>query len=388
MPLGHGAGYAKTTCAADWRRRGGSICSLTTGGVSVGDYDLVKQVLQREGRIDLWQVRHQTGQAARLRLARGRRRCSGCRATRSPRRSPSSSSRGRPSAGCSAIAASRSRPCMARLAGRVENRGGRRHFVRVARRADGPGGYVARVAGGQGVRGAEHAGARRTGCWSSRRTLAVAEDGACSSRCRCSTGILADRSSCYAINNGLTPVHHTLIDIHRGDASPASATGSPIATRGRNGWSDGRRRLLALVTISVLLVAAGHGRSPPRRRRPLPRQRSPPTSPRPISPPPAARSSIDGSSTVWPITGRGPAERFAEIAGGRRDRGRNSPAPAAGSAASAPGRSTSQNASRPIIGGGARRPARQNGVRYDVVHDRLRRHHRRRQPGQRLRRTA
>lgn len=34
---------------------------LTTGGVSVGDYDLVKQVLQREGIVDLWQVRIRPG---------------------------------------------------------------------------------------------------------------------------------------------------------------------------------------------------------------------------------------------------------------------------------------------------------------------------------------
>ena len=34
---------------------------LTTGGVSVGDYDLVKQVLQAEGRIDLWEVRIKPG---------------------------------------------------------------------------------------------------------------------------------------------------------------------------------------------------------------------------------------------------------------------------------------------------------------------------------------
>ena len=34
---------------------------LTTGGVSVGDYDLVKQVLQREGTIVSWQVRMKPG---------------------------------------------------------------------------------------------------------------------------------------------------------------------------------------------------------------------------------------------------------------------------------------------------------------------------------------
>ncbi|HEU5422205.1 MAG TPA: gephyrin-like molybdotransferase Glp [Nitrolancea sp.] len=34
---------------------------LTSGGVSVGDYDLVKRVLRQEGRIDLWQVRIKPG---------------------------------------------------------------------------------------------------------------------------------------------------------------------------------------------------------------------------------------------------------------------------------------------------------------------------------------
>ncbi len=34
---------------------------LTSGGVSIGDYDLVKHVLQAEGRIDLWQVRIKPG---------------------------------------------------------------------------------------------------------------------------------------------------------------------------------------------------------------------------------------------------------------------------------------------------------------------------------------
>ncbi|MBN9392286.1 MAG: molybdopterin molybdotransferase MoeA [Chloroflexi bacterium] len=34
---------------------------LTSGGVSVGDYDLVKQVLQAEGRLEMWQVRMRPG---------------------------------------------------------------------------------------------------------------------------------------------------------------------------------------------------------------------------------------------------------------------------------------------------------------------------------------
>ena len=34
---------------------------VTSGGVSVGDFDVVKQVLRREGRVDLWQVRIKPG---------------------------------------------------------------------------------------------------------------------------------------------------------------------------------------------------------------------------------------------------------------------------------------------------------------------------------------
>src|SRR6185312_12362839 len=34
---------------------------VSSGGVSVGDFDIVKRVLQDEGRIDLWQVRMKPG---------------------------------------------------------------------------------------------------------------------------------------------------------------------------------------------------------------------------------------------------------------------------------------------------------------------------------------
>jgi len=39
----------------------GADLILTVGGVSVGDYDLVKQVLRADGRIELWQVRIKPG---------------------------------------------------------------------------------------------------------------------------------------------------------------------------------------------------------------------------------------------------------------------------------------------------------------------------------------
>jgi molybdopterin molybdotransferase len=121
---------------------------LTTGGVSVGDYDLVKQVLQSEGRIDLWEVRIKPGKP----LAFG---CLG--------RTPVLGLPGNPVAAVVAFEQF-ARPAirkmlgdraleiptvMARLAGRIENRGSRRHYVRVAVEMT-PQGYVACVAGGQG----------------------------------------------------------------------------------------------------------------------------------------------------------------------------------------------------------------------------------------------
>jgi molybdopterin molybdotransferase len=121
---------------------------LTTGGVSVGDYDLVKQVLQAEGRIDLWEVRIKPGKPLAF----------GCLGT-----TPILGLPGNPVAAVVAFEQF-ARPAIrkmlgdrclevptvpARLIGRIENRGGRRHFVRVAVERT-PEGYVARVAGGQG----------------------------------------------------------------------------------------------------------------------------------------------------------------------------------------------------------------------------------------------
>lgn len=121
---------------------------LTTGGVSVGDYDLVKQMLQAEGRIDLWEVRIKPGKP----LAFG-----WIEAT------PVLGLPGNPVAAAVAFEQF-ARPAirtmlgargpeiptvLARVVGRIENRGGRRNYVRVTVEA-GPDGYVARVAGGQG----------------------------------------------------------------------------------------------------------------------------------------------------------------------------------------------------------------------------------------------
>jgi molybdopterin molybdotransferase len=121
---------------------------LTTGGVSVGDYDLVKQVLQREGRIDVWSVRIKPGKPLAFGWLAG---------------TPLLGLPGNPVAAAVAFEQF-ARPAirkmlgdpnvdiptvMARTAERIENRGGRRHFVRVAV-TNAPGGYEAHVAGGQG----------------------------------------------------------------------------------------------------------------------------------------------------------------------------------------------------------------------------------------------
>ena len=148
---------------------------LTTGGVSVGDYDLVKQVLQAEGRIDLWEVRIKPGKP----LAFG---CLG--------RTPVLGLPGNPVAAAVAFEQF-ARPAirkmlgdrcleiptvLARLSGRIENRGGRRHYVRVAVEAS-PQGYVARVAGGQGS-GVLSTLAKANGLLVIPEDLPAAEDGA------------------------------------------------------------------------------------------------------------------------------------------------------------------------------------------------------------------
>jgi molybdopterin molybdotransferase len=148
---------------------------LTTGGVSVGDYDLVKQVLQVEGRIDLWEVRIKPGKP----LAFG-----------SLGHTPILGLPGNPVAAAVAFEQF-ARPAirkmlgdrcleiptvLARLSGRIENRGGRRHYVRVAVEAS-PHGCVARVAGGQGS-GVLSTLAKANGLLVIPEDLPAAEDGA------------------------------------------------------------------------------------------------------------------------------------------------------------------------------------------------------------------
>ena len=127
----------------------GADLIVTTGGVSVGDYDVVKRVLQREGRIDLWQVRIKPGKP----LAFGW-----------IGQTPLLGLPGNPVAAgvaCELFL----RPVIdalfgraptapgtidARVPVRIENRGGRRNYVRV-RLELGPDGWTARPVGNGGA---------------------------------------------------------------------------------------------------------------------------------------------------------------------------------------------------------------------------------------------
>ena len=124
---------------------------VTAGGVSVGDYDLVKEVLRADGRIDFWRVRIKPGKP----LAFGHL---GDR--------PLIGLPGNPVAAIVAFTqfvrpailtmlgrADVSPPTIsARLLSRIDNPGGRRHFVRVQIRQDpASGDYTARLAGPHGA---------------------------------------------------------------------------------------------------------------------------------------------------------------------------------------------------------------------------------------------
>ena len=124
---------------------------VTAGGVSVGDYDLVKEVLRADGRIDFWRVRIKPGKP----LAFGHL---GDR--------PLIGLPGNPVAAVVAFTQF-VRPAIltmlgrtdvspptisARLLSRIDNPGGRRHFVRVHVRHDpASGDYTARLAGPHGA---------------------------------------------------------------------------------------------------------------------------------------------------------------------------------------------------------------------------------------------
>jgi molybdopterin molybdotransferase len=122
---------------------------LSSGGVSVGDYDVVKDVLRAEGRIDLWQVRMKPGKPLAFGRLGGK---------------PFLGLPGNPVAAyvsfelfarplllrLRGVRDLRKPTIRARLAEPVENQGGRRHFVR-ATVAAGPGGPTVRPTGEQGA---------------------------------------------------------------------------------------------------------------------------------------------------------------------------------------------------------------------------------------------
>lgn len=128
----------------------GADLIVTSGGVSLGDYDLVKDVLRAEGDVAIWQVRMKPGKP----LAFGR-----IGAT------PLLGLPGNPVAAAVSLLLF-GRPVILRLLGRsdleppmvearlleaVENRGQRRHFARVVVRRGADGGWEARPAGAQGA---------------------------------------------------------------------------------------------------------------------------------------------------------------------------------------------------------------------------------------------
>jgi molybdopterin molybdotransferase len=57
--------------AASFRRGLEADLLITTGGVSVGDYDIVKDILAREGEINFWQVRMKPGRPLAFGAVRG-----------------------------------------------------------------------------------------------------------------------------------------------------------------------------------------------------------------------------------------------------------------------------------------------------------------------------
>lgn len=122
---------------------------ITTGGVSAGDYDFVKTVLQVEGTIDLWQLRIRPGKPLAFGWINNR---------------PLIGLPGNPVAAAVAFEQF-ARPAIrtmlghreigiptvqAELQDRVENPGGRRAFLRVQVESSPDGRYLARLAGSQG----------------------------------------------------------------------------------------------------------------------------------------------------------------------------------------------------------------------------------------------
>ena len=133
---------------AKLRAERGADLLITTGGVSVGDYDLVKQVLRAEGEIDFWQVRMKPGKPLAFGHLDG---------------TPLLGLPGNPVAAAVAFEQF-ARPAIRRMIGRrdvlrpviqvrlaerVDNAGERRQYLRVRVEADADG-FVASLAGFQG----------------------------------------------------------------------------------------------------------------------------------------------------------------------------------------------------------------------------------------------
>ena len=128
----------------------GADLLVTSGGVSLGDYDLVKDVLRAEGEIALWQVRMKPGKP----LAFGRVR--GVPLLGLPGNpvaaAVSFEQFGRPAIRRMQGRSDLSAPVIeATLTERLTNRGQRRHYVRAKVEADGRGRYLVRTAGDQGA---------------------------------------------------------------------------------------------------------------------------------------------------------------------------------------------------------------------------------------------
>ncbi|MFL5760361.1 MAG: gephyrin-like molybdotransferase Glp [Thermomicrobiales bacterium] len=134
------------------RLQGGAKADMivTSGGVSLGDYDVVKDVLAANGTIAIWQVRMKPGKP----LAFGR--LGGQPLLGLPGNpvaaAVSFEQFGRPAILKMLGRADLEIPCVhATLTERIDNRGHRRHFVRARVECDGNSRYTVRSAGNQGA---------------------------------------------------------------------------------------------------------------------------------------------------------------------------------------------------------------------------------------------
>jgi molybdopterin molybdotransferase len=123
---------------------------VTSGGVSLGDYDLVKDVLESEGEVSIWQVRMKPGKPLAFGHVGG---------------TPLLGLPGNPVAAAVSFIIF-GRPAIRRMLGHqvieprqvevvsadvIDNRGQRRHYVRVRLEPVDQGPNLARIAGGQGA---------------------------------------------------------------------------------------------------------------------------------------------------------------------------------------------------------------------------------------------